>query len=134
MLLRESFRQGARVGKRTLANLSRLSAAQIATIRAALRGEAWQPVAHAFEITASRAHGHIEAVTTAMQRVGVDGLLASRPSRERDLVCAMVAARHLRDGGLGSTTCRRATSKAAAVPWPGAATVATGRHGTLQAR
>ena len=93
VLLRESFREGARVCKRTLANLSSLSAAQIAAIRAALRGEAWQPVARVFEITASRAHGHVQAVAMAMDRLGVASLLASRPSRERDVVLAMVAAR-----------------------------------------
>ncbi len=93
VLLRESFREGARVCKRTLANLSSLSAAQIAAIRAALRGEAWQPVARVFEITASRAHGHVQAVARAMDRLGIASLIASRHSRERDLVLAMVAAR-----------------------------------------
>jgi hypothetical protein len=38
-LLRESYREGARVRKRTLANLSSLSDAQIAAIRVVLRGE-----------------------------------------------------------------------------------------------
>ena len=93
VLLRESFREGAKVCKRTLANLSSLSAAQIEAIRAALRGEAWQPVARAFEIIASRAHGHVQAVTMAMDRLGVASLLASKPSRERGVVLAMVAAR-----------------------------------------
>ena len=65
VLLRESYREGSKVGKRTLANLSSLSAAQIEAIRAALRGEAWQPVAQTFEISASRAHGHVHAVATA---------------------------------------------------------------------
>ena len=45
VLLRESYREGSKVRKRTLANLSSLSAAQIEAIRAALRGEALQPVA-----------------------------------------------------------------------------------------
>ena len=93
VLLRESYRAGTKVGKRTLANLSRLSAAQIEAIRAALRGEALQPEAHRFEITASRPHGHVQAVALAMQRVGMAPLIASKPCRERDLVVAMVAAR-----------------------------------------
>ena len=37
VLLRESYREGSKVGKRTLANLSSLSSAQIEAIRAALR-------------------------------------------------------------------------------------------------
>jgi transposase len=93
VLLRESYREGSKVGKRTLANLSSLSEAQIAAIRAALRGEAWQPVAQSFEITASRAHGHVQAVATALQRLGLASVIASKPCRERDLVLAMVAAR-----------------------------------------
>jgi hypothetical protein len=93
VLLRESYREGSKVGKRTLANLSSLSAAQIEAIRAALRGEALQPMAQCFEITASRSHGHAHAVALAMQRLGFASLVASRPSRERDLVLAMVGAR-----------------------------------------
>ncbi len=95
VLLRESYRQGRKVGKRTLANLSSLSAAQIEAIRAALRGETWQPVAQCFEITASRSHGHVQAVALAMQRLGFASVIGSKPSGERDLVLAMVAARIL---------------------------------------
>jgi transposase len=93
VLLRESYREGARVRKRTLANLSSLSGAQVEAIRAALRGEVLQPVAQSFEVIASRAHGHVQAVVAAMRRLGVAELLASKSSRERDLVLAMVAAR-----------------------------------------
>ena len=93
VLLRESYREGSKVGKRTLANLSSLSAAQIEAIRAALRGEALQPVAQSFEITASRSHGHVQAVAVTLQRLGFASVIASKPCRERDLVLAMVASR-----------------------------------------
>ena len=93
VLLRESYREGSKVGKRTLANLSSLSATQIEAIRAALRGEALQPVTQCLEITASRSHGHVQAVGEAMQRLGFASVLASKPCRERDLVLAMVASR-----------------------------------------
>jgi transposase len=93
VLLRESYREGSKVGKRTLANLSSLSAAQIEAIRAALRGETLQPVAQAFEITASRSHGHVQGVALSLQRLELASLLASRPCRERELVLAMVASR-----------------------------------------
>jgi hypothetical protein len=94
-LLRESFRDGARVRKRTLANLSSLSDEQILAIRAVLRGEALQRPEELFEVIASRAHGHVQAVLVAMQHLGVGALLAARPCRERDLVCAMIVARVL---------------------------------------
>src|SRR5437870_3362486 len=93
VLLRESYREGSKVGKRTLANLSSLSAAQIEAIRAALRGEALQPVAPTFEITASRSHGQVQAVALSLQRLGLASLLASKPCRDRDLVLATVASR-----------------------------------------
>jgi len=92
-LLRESFREGSKVRKRTLANLSSLPNEQIFAIRAVLRGEKLHPVDELFEAIASRPHGHVEAVRLAMQRLGFEPLVASRRCRERDLVCAMVAAR-----------------------------------------
>ena len=93
VLLRESYREGSRVGKRTLANLSSLSAAQIEAIRAALHGEALQPVAKCLEITSSRSHGHVQAAALTLQRLGLASLVASKPCRERELVLAMVASR-----------------------------------------
>ena len=95
VLLRESYREGASVRKRTLANLSGLPMAQVEAIRSVLRGVAICPVAQCFEITATRAHGHVEAVAAAMQRLGFASLIASKPCRERDLVAAMVASRIL---------------------------------------
>ena len=92
-LLRESYREGARVHKRTLANLSALSDEQIHAIRAVLRGEQLGPLADRFEAIASRIHGPVQAVRVAMYRLGFAALLGARPSRQRDLVCAMVAAR-----------------------------------------
>ena len=93
VLLRESYRQGHKVCKRTLANLSALSPLQIQAIRASLRGEVLQPVAQIFEICSSRPHGHVQAVSLAIQRLGLPALLASKPCRERELVLAMVASR-----------------------------------------
>ena len=93
VLLRESYREGSKVGKRTLANLSSLSAAQIEAIRATLRGEELQPTVQCFEIAASRCHGHVRAVALTLQRLGFAGVLAAKPCRERELVLAMVASR-----------------------------------------
>jgi hypothetical protein len=60
-----------------------------------LRGEPLHPVDTRFEVIDSKRHGDVEAVRIVMRRVGFDALIASRPSRERDVVCAMVAARIL---------------------------------------
>jgi hypothetical protein len=95
VLLRESYRAGGKVKKRTLANLSSLPMAQVEAIGAVLKGERLRPVAEMFEICASAHHGHVQAVRSAMARLGFEALLASRRSPQRDLVCAMVAARIL---------------------------------------
>ncbi len=94
-LLRESYRDGVHVRKRTLANLSSLSEEQIAGIRAVLRGEPVRPVGELFEVVGSRAHGHVQAVCVAMHRLGFPQLLSARAQPERERVCAMVAARVL---------------------------------------
>ena len=93
VLLRESYREGSKVGKRTLANLSSLSAAQIEAVRAALRGQTSVSPGQAFEAVRSPAHGHVQAVALTLLRLGFASLVASKPCRERDLVLAMVAAR-----------------------------------------
>jgi transposase len=92
-LLRESVREGSRVHKRTLANLSALSDEQIQSIRAVLAGNSVRPVGELFDVTRSRLHGHVQAVRIVMERLGFEKLIATRPSPERDMVCAMVAAR-----------------------------------------
>ena len=93
VLLRESYREGGKVRKRTLANLSDLSAAQIEAMRSVLRGDPMQAPGGSFEIITSRPHGHVQAVAACMQRLGFAALIGSKRSRERDLVTAMVAAR-----------------------------------------
>ena len=95
ILLRESVREGKRVLKRTLANLSSLSLAQAEAIGEILKGKTMRPIDELFEIVRSRAHGAVKAVTTAMVRLRIAALLDRKPSRERSLVAAMIAARVL---------------------------------------
>src|SRR5271156_3882860 len=95
VLLRESVRSGDKIGKRTLANLSSLTMAQVEGIRAVLKGQELRPVSQLLEVTFSRAHGHVEAVAETLKKLGFAALIDSKPGRERDLVLAMVAARIL---------------------------------------
>ena len=92
-LLRRSYREDGKVKNETLGNLSHLPDALIDIIRRSLQGETFVPASQAFEVVRSRAHGHVQAVALAMQRLGLASVIASTPSRERDLVLAMVAAR-----------------------------------------
>jgi hypothetical protein len=104
VLLRESYREGSRVRKRTLANLSALSTEQVDAIRRTLKGETLVPVAELFEIVRSRHHGHVQAVRAAITHLGFESLIASRPSRERHLILAMVMARILEPTSKLATT------------------------------
>lgn len=94
-LLRRSYREGEQVKNETLGNLSHLPEPLIEVIRRALRGEAFVPAAERVQVVRSKAHGSVQAVRAAMQRLGFESLIASRASAERDRVCAMVAARVL---------------------------------------
>jgi len=106
ILLREGYREGGKVKNRTLANLSRLPPEAIEAIRRALKGEQLVSTDELFEIVedGSPEHGNVEAVMTAMGRLGFARLLCSRPSRQRDLVVAMVAARILEPQSKIATT------------------------------
>src|SRR4030043_940778 len=103
-LRRESYREGGKVKKRPLANLSSLPIEQIERIRQILRGEPLAPVETLFEAVTSAHHGHVQAVLSTMKRLGFDALLSSRPCRERDLAVAMVAARILQPPSKLATT------------------------------
>ena len=91
-LLCRSYREGARVRKETVGNLSHLPAHIIDLIRRALREETLVP-ADQFEVVRSRAHGDGQAVLTAMDRLGFARLLSPRREPEADVVSAMIAAR-----------------------------------------
>jgi transposase len=103
VLLREDHREGKRTVKRTLANLTALPPAPLAALRAALKGERLVGAAEYFAVERSLPCGHVRAVTGTMERLGMAGLIASKPCRERDLALAMVAQRVLRpDSKLGT--------------------------------
>jgi hypothetical protein len=92
ILLRESIREGKRIRKRTIANLSALSLEQAEAIRLVLKGEKLAPFG-GLDCIRSLPHGHVEAVRIAMRRLGFEKLIDGKASRERDLVAAMVAGR-----------------------------------------
>jgi transposase len=94
-LLRQSYRADGKVKHRTLANLSHLSEPLIDLIRRSLRGEVFQSSHEAVRTLSSKPHGHAEAVSIAFERLGLDSLLASRPSRQRSLILASIAQRLL---------------------------------------
>lgn len=106
ILVRESYREGGEVKNRTLANLSKLPDEAVEAVRRTLQGETLISMHEAFEILedGSRLHGHVAAVLAAMRRLRFADLVASRRSRERDLVVALVAARILEPQSKLATT------------------------------
>ena len=104
ILLRESYRDNGKVKTRTLANLSKLPASAIEVLKRSLKGELLLPLDKRLDIIASPHHGHVEAVLKAQRRLGLARLIDSRPSRERDLVVAMIAARILAPNSKLATT------------------------------
>ena len=93
ILLRESIREGKRIKKRTIANLSALTLEQAEAIRLVLKGEKLAPAGGGLECIRSLPHGHVEAVRIAIRRLGFEKLIDGKASRERDLVVAMIAGR-----------------------------------------
>jgi hypothetical protein len=93
VLLRESYRDGAKVKNRTLANLSDWPAEQIETLRAALRGDKLVPASEGLEIVRALPHGHVAAALGTARRIGLDRLLPRGLERRRDLALALIVAR-----------------------------------------
>jgi hypothetical protein len=93
ILLRESWREGTKTRKRTVANLSELPSAAIDALRRVLAGETLVSAGDHLDIERSLHHGAVAAVVGTIRRLGLDSLIASRRSPERDRVVAMVAAR-----------------------------------------
>src|SRR5262252_1375579 len=91
ILLRESYRDGARVRNRTLANLSDWPAERVETLRAALRGDKLVPAGEGLEIVRALPHGHVAAALGTARRIGLDRLITG-PKRRRDLILAMIVA------------------------------------------
>ena len=92
-LLRDSVRDGDRVRKVKIANLTALPLDQIEMIRRVLKGERLAPIQAGLDCIRSQHHGHVEAVRTAMKRLGFDKLIDTKSCRERDLVVGMIAGR-----------------------------------------
>ena len=92
-LLRQSYRDGAKVKNRTLANRSALPPTAIEVLRRSLAGEVLIGADEALTIERSWPHGHVAAILGAARQRGLEALLDRQPSRQRDLVLAMVVAR-----------------------------------------
>jgi transposase len=84
ILIRESFREGTKVHKRTLANISKLPEPVVAAIGQLIKGaEIVAPVTDTFEIRRALPHGHVAAVLGTMRKTGLDALIKARTKDEQ---------------------------------------------------
>jgi hypothetical protein len=96
-LLRRSYREGGKVKKQTLANLSHLPDGLVELIRRYLRGERFVAGGE-LRIERSLPAGHVAAVLAMGRRLELARLLDRSPSRERDAALALIVQRVLEPG------------------------------------
>lgn len=94
VLLREAYREGGKVKKRTLANLSKWPAHLVEGLRILLRGgTAVENLAESFDVVRSLPHGHVAAVLGTLRRVGLERIIGAVGRPEHARVLALIAAR-----------------------------------------
>jgi transposase len=98
VLLRRSYREGGKVRKETLANLSHLPPETIELVRRSLRGERFLAATEAFTVERSLPHGHVAAVLAVARRLELARLLERAASKERERALAMICQRVLEPG------------------------------------
>jgi transposase len=95
VLIREGWREGKKIRKRTIANISHWPEHQIQALRQLLKGERLVSVREAFSVERSLPHGHVEAILGTIRKLGLEKLISSKQSRERDLITALIVERLL---------------------------------------
>ena len=113
VLLRESYREHGKVKNRTLANLSSWPEAKVETLARALKGLPPAGLEDMIEVTRSLPHGHVAAVLGTIRELGLEELIGPAPSRQRDLVTAMITAAVI-DGSSKLATARGLRAETAA--------------------
>jgi len=95
ILLREGQREGKKIHKRTLANLSDWPQEKIDTFRRLLRDEPLVSPQDLLFTHKTLPHGHVEAILLVIRKLGLDVMISAKRCRERDLVLAMIVERLL---------------------------------------
>lgn len=99
VLLRETWREGGKVKKRTLLNLTSWPPERVEGLRILLKGgTALPPGQVPFTIMRSLPHGHVAGIFSAIRATGLDRILAPDGNRPRDLILAMIVSRIIAPG------------------------------------
>jgi len=108
ILLRVSYRDGDKIKKRTLANLSDWPEAKVEALRRVLRGDAVAPSSpEALVMRRSLPHGHVAAALGTVRKLGLDRLLSQGGRQRRRAV-------HRDDCGASDRACLQAGDRAPA--------------------
>ena len=102
-LLRRSYREGGKVKKETIANLTHVPEPILVAFRSMLAGKELVDI-DSLVVERSTPHGHVEALLAMMRRLKIAALLDKESSPQRDLVLAMIAQRILSPGSKLFTT------------------------------
>ena len=98
-LLRETYREGHKVKKRTLANISHWPTGKIEALRQVLRGDfsSGEDQGQGLSLLRSLPHGHVAAALGTLRKLKLDRVLSRgrQPARPVSLSIAMIVARLL---------------------------------------
>ncbi|GAB3264109.1 IS1634 family transposase [Arthrobacter pigmenti] len=92
VLLRRSYRDGAKVRHETLANLAALPEHAVEDLRASLAGKSLVEATDGLEVTRSLPAGHVAAVQQMARGLGFEAMLGPA-CRERDIAMGLITAR-----------------------------------------
>ncbi len=96
ILFREAKREGKRIRRTTLANLSKLPPEIVNGIRALLKGgQVYRPLGKSLAIRRALPHGHVAALLGLARQLGLERILHRQRSRHRDLALAAILSRVL---------------------------------------
>ena len=131
ILFRQAWREGKRVRRKTLANLSRMPSEFVDALRALLKGAVIHPgIDTLFSIRRALPHGHVAAVLGICRRLGLPRLLHRRSSRQRDLALAAIVLRILSPAS--KLACARQLCPETAAAHPRRPCSAPGRFGATR--
>lgn len=104
VLLREDRREGTKVVKHTLTNISHWPTQKVEALRLLLKNEPMVSASAHFKVIKSVPHGHVEMVLGLIRKLGIDQMISSKPSSERSIIVAALAQSILQpDSKLGLT-------------------------------
>lgn len=99
ILVRESYRQDGKVHKRTLANITHLSDEVIDGIAKLLKGgQIIEDCEDDFHIIRSLPYGHVFAILSVINQIGLKSMISSRDCKELHLVIALIISRIVHPG------------------------------------